>query len=222
MYRKTLRRLDGSLPGNTRALRTLFARRCGSTGKPTKVVNPWRRPTFFQRLQGPARTPHRQTTPVPPPDEVDWSAPCSFVFREEFRNIGTEYSIFFRFILGCVTPRSVDGKAAWTTRKSVTRLSSEVLVTYKTQESARVIEEFVPISSLELCVPGVRDLALVVKGEDTGKVVFAARIARNDAKARIGMYCKLSKDAKGKKSEKLYLNDSITRISPFSEVSATS
>lgn len=230
----TFRRLDGSLPGSTHALRLLYNKHRGLPVKYSKPIPPWRDPKLMKsnvsskRLAeatknllipsadeaGPSQT--QQGTRLPP-NVVDWANPCSFVFRKEFEDVARDNHVMFKFVLGCQTPRSVDGKTAWTTKKVETRMSRDVFVSFKTQESLRFREEFVPISSLELCPPGKTDRAVIVKGEDMGKVVYPSRIVRNDAKARTGMMCRMSENARGKKGEVFYANDSITRIVPHSQ-----
>ena len=75
------------------------------------------------------------------------------------------------------------------------------------------MDEFVPQASLILCSPGVGkgEMALVVEGVDSGKIVFPSRIARDEKKIRTGLYCKLEQKDK-KKDEKLYTINQITRI----------
>ena len=75
------------------------------------------------------------------------------------------------------------------------------------------MDEFVPQASLTLCSPGVGkgEMALVVEGVDSGKIVFPSRIVRDEKKLRSGLYCKLERKDK-MKDEKLYTNDQITRV----------
>lgn len=89
---------------------------------------------------------------------------------------------------------------------------SDVRLTFKTQDGMRMKDEYVPLLSLEPCIPGVKkgDLALVIKGEDAGKIVFPSHTAR-EGKIRTGTYCALKENAK-KKDARLYSLDSVTRL----------
>lgn len=90
---------------------------------------------------------------------------------------------------------------------------SDVRLTFKTQDGMRMKDEYVPLLSLEPCIPGVKkgDIALVIRGEDAGKIVFPSHTAR-DGKVRSGTYCTLEEKAK-KKDARFYSLDSITRLS---------
>ena len=50
------------------------------------------------------------------------------------------------------------------------------------------MDEFVPQASLILCSPGVGkgEMALVVEGVDSGKIVFPSRIVRDKKKLGLG------------------------------------
>ena len=138
----------------------------------------------------------------------------SFLSEPRYAETMKEYHIVFRFKTGCETPRSVDGKIAWTTRDTTLTPSGQIRVTFKTQEGgARIMDEFVPQASLLLCSPGVGkgEQALVFEGVDSGKIVFPSRIVRNEKKFRTGLFCKLTQNGK-KKDEILYTTEQLTRV----------
>lgn len=138
----------------------------------------------------------------------------SFVFSEQFKSLIPSYYISFKFRTGCVAPRNVDGKTAWTTLQSFARWSSQdIRLSYKTHDGGRHREEYVPLSSIEPSPPTshAEDRALVIKGEHFGKVIFPKYFARNASKQRVGTYCTLAEKDK-KKSAIFFPLDSLIRI----------
>lgn len=89
---------------------------------------------------------------------------------------------------------------------------TDVRLTYKTQDGMRMKDEYVPLLSLETCIPGLKkgDLALVVRGEEAGRVVYPSQSVR-EGKVRTGTLCTLEEKAK-KKDAKFYSLDSVTRV----------
>lgn len=119
----------------------------------------------------------------------------------------------FRFKAACETPRGVDGKMAWTTMETQARRGmADVRLTYRTQDGLRMKDKYVPLLSLETCIPGLKkgDLAVVIRGEDSGRIVYPSHSAR-EGKTRTGTFCTLDEKAK-KKAAKLYPLDSVTRV----------
>lgn len=207
-----------------RTLRRLHAKRIGLARPfhPKSGMLPWRR-------NGDDVDPSLAIdSDVPLPEVPNASTtvsrhPCSFLDEPQFADIMKRFHIVFRFKTGCEYPRSVDGRNAWTTPDSSLSATGRIRVTYKTQDGgARVLDEFVPQESLILCAPGIgkNELAVVVDGLDSGKVVYPSRIARDERKVRMGLYCKLEQKGK-KKDEKLYTLNQITRVASLSQDPST-
>lgn len=139
---------------------------------------------------------------------------CSFVFSDQFKETMLRYFVIFKFRSGCVTPRNVDGKLAWTRVNSDARRSSQdIQLMYKTHNGGHLRDEYIPLSSIEPLPPTSHpeDLALVIRGEHSGKVVFPRQFAKNADKQRVGTYCTLTK-LERKKNAILFPLDSIIRI----------
>lgn len=141
------------------------------------------------------------------------ATPVDFVFSEWFSQVVLTHHVVFRFKAGCENPRGVDGKIAWTTKETQARRgTADVRLTYKTQDGMRMKDEYVPLLSLETCVPGLKkdELALVVQGEECGRIVYPSHGAR-EGKTRTGTYCCVGEKVK-KRDAKLYASESITRV----------
>ena len=220
LLRKSGRFLTGIYAGSLRTLRRLYLERFGPVILPRRFkpgLLPWRIGNEDLDLwslvnDGAITVPDSKLdTSIPLPSQMH---PCSFLANPQCAEAMKQYHIVFRFISGCESPRSVDGKIAWTTGDTRLSPSGEVRLSYRTQDGgARLMDEFVPQASLILCSPGVGkgEMALVVEGVDSGKIVFPSRIARDEKKIRTGLYCKLEQKDK-KKDEKLYTINQITRI----------
>lgn len=221
-YRWTGRRLDGQMSGNLRLLRA----RCNALFGPDPRLDPkfmkkvWRRRIPCQNATA-GQTPvpqNRTVRPLPNLERyiVDPANPCTFLMRDDCpEEIFREYHVLFRFRTGCEKPRGVDGKFAWTSPASglETRWKTEVRLTYKSQDGRRLITDFVPLSSLEPCAPLLNkadEKGLVVSGDEVGSIVFPMRCAK-EGKTKTGFFCRASQSS-GKKNERLFVNDQITRI----------
>lgn len=199
----TLRRLDGSIPGNLRAILSRYRRQIGVS----------RRTIALKRkavvTQGAAEDPGEQLCPCTIKHEENRS---TFVLLEFFGMVVKTHYIFLRFRTGCKTPRNVDGRIAWTTEASDIRTATcEIRVSYRPKDSANVRDEYVPLSSLDLCSPSLKeDVALVVWGADAGKILIPSHSDRLGALGRSGIYCKRDKGEK-KKDAIVYALNCLTR-----------
>lgn len=210
------------MAGNLRLLRA----RCNTLFGPDPRLDPkfmkkvWKRRIQCQSAST-GQTPVTEDRPEKPRLNIerhiaDYANPCSFVMRGDYpQEIFREYHVLFRFRAGCEKPRGVDGKFAWTSADFglETRWKSEARLTYKSQDGRRLITEFIPLSSLELCAPLLNkpdEGGLIVTGEDAGTIVYPVRCAK-DGKTKTGFFCRSSPSA-GKKNEKVYANNQITRI----------
>lgn len=209
-YRWTGRRLDGQMSGNLRLLRA----RCNALFGPDPRLDPkfmkkvWRRRIQCQSATtGQTPVPQNRTVrPIPNLERyiVDPANPCTFLVRDDCpQEIFREHHVLFRFRAGCEKPRGVDGKFAWTSPASgvETRWKTEVRLTYKSQDGRRLITEFIPLSSLELCAPLLNkadERGLVVQGEDAGTVVYPVRYAK-DGKTKLGFFLPVESIGRQKK-----------------------
>lgn len=139
--------------------------------------------------------------------------PCAIVFDGRFKDVIQTHHVMFRFRAGCKEPRNVDGKLAWSTKDTETRFGPCVVrLMFKSKDNPNTKYEFVPLTSLELCAPALKeDEALVVSGEEAWKVVYPSHNGKDASNNKSGMYCKMSAKAK-KKDSKLFDMKSITRI----------
>lgn len=139
--------------------------------------------------------------------------PCAFVFDERFKDLIRTHHVMFRFRTGCKEPRNVDGKLAWSTKDTVVGFGPcNVRLMFKSKDNPNTKHEFVPLSSLEVCTPALKeDEALVVSGDDAWTVVFPSHNGKDASNNKSGMYCKMSAKAK-KKDSKLFDLKSLTRI----------
>lgn len=136
----------------------------------------------------------------------------------ELRRFARDYYVVFRFKAGCETPRSVDGKLAWTTRDlEISHDGKFIRVKYKTKEGRRIIDAFVPVGSLDVCLPIIgKERALVI--DDDGKTdmlypTHLARTTKGSATTVVGVYC--TENRRGKRSDaKLFNVGSVTRARP--------
>lgn len=147
---------------------------------------------------------------------------CSFILSDMFQKVTSEYSVFFKFRIGCINPRNVDGTTAWTTVESVVRRSTQdIRLTYKVHDGGHIREDYVPLSSIEPCPPTCqpKERALVIRGEHFGKIVFTKHFAKNESKQRIGMHCTLTEKEK-KKNAIIFPMGSITRLRDIKNVTA--
>lgn len=124
-----------------------------------------------------------------------------------------DFHVVLRFKAACKEPRNVDGKVAWTTTHTEVDVQSRVIrLAYRTKEGSSLREEFVPVASLEPCLPNLRDdCAVVLSGELKSTVVYPSHSHRGDERIRSGIYCKKRKSDK-KKEALLFGRASITRI----------
>lgn len=217
-YRKTSRRLNGQPAGDMRVLRrncrdlfgTDFRYRLTLSGpKQTLKTKKSSKHTVNEELASAALRPPIDLEKGVAPDH-----PCYFLLRDDYVDVFERYYVTLRFVPGCTSPKSVDGKTAWTTPPDspTKRLNRDVALTFKTQDM-RTRTEFVPVSSLELCRPKVQkgEVALVIDGPDAGTIVFPTRYDKSEGLGKKAMYCKLKANAK-KKEEVLYRTDILTRV----------
>lgn len=199
----TLRRLDGSMPGNLKAILSRYRRQKGISRRTIAL----KRKALVR--QGAREDPERQICPCTIKHEENRS---TFVLLELFGMVVKTHYIFLRFRTGCKTPRNVDGRVAWTTEVSDVRTATcEVRVSYRPKDSANVRDEYVPLSSLDLCSPSLKeDVALVVWGADAGKILIPSHSDRTGALGRSGIYCKRDKGEK-KKDAIVYALNCLTR-----------
>lgn len=204
----TFCRLDGTRPGRLRAIRMLYEKQFRSGQKKRKKA----RLTHSSTVKaGVTAESHPAVVSVRLPED---QIPCAFVFSDQFRSLVPNYLISFKFRIGCVAPRNVDEKTAWTTPQSYARRSSQdIRLSYKTHDGGRPREEYVPLSSIEPSPPTSHpeDRALVIKGEHFGKVVFPKHFAKNASKRRVGTYCTLAE--KDKKKDAIFFPlDTLIRM----------
>lgn len=209
--RLTLRRLDGSIPGNVRAIRERWQKSTGKGKGRRRIVK-----------KNASRAEETERNGMPRNkcscDIAHELNPCAFLLDSKIEDVVRTYHVILRFRSGCKEPRNVDGKLAWTTGDTEIRKGGcEVRVTYKTKDNPIARDEFVPISSLEPCAPAMReDEALVIGEEEKWKVVYPSHTAKDGSGGKIGMYCKLT--VKGKKKDaKLFDLKHLTRIRKISK-----
>lgn len=209
--RVTLRRLDGSIPGNVRAIRERWLK---STGKGKgKDRGKDRRGSGKRVGEGEEGETATTGTPRCTCDIAHELNPCAFLLDSKMEDVKAKYHVILRFRTGCKEPRNVDGKLAWTTEDTEIRKGGcEVRVTYKTKDNPIAKDEYVPLSSLEPCTPPLKeDEALVISDEDKWKVVYPSHTGKDATGLKNGLYCK--KTASGKRKDaKLYASKQITRI----------
>lgn len=136
----------------------------------------------------------------------------TFVLQEFFNvHVKTHY-IFLRFRMGCKTPRNADGRIAWTTEAMDVRIATcEIRVSYRPKDSNQVRDEYVPLSSVDLCPPSLKeDVALVVWGPDAGRILIPSHSDRSGEAGRSGIFCKADKKEK-KKDANVYALNCLTR-----------
>lgn len=137
----------------------------------------------------------------------------TFVLRELFNTVVKTHFVFLRFRMGCKTPRNADGRIAWTTSATDVRTATcEIRVSYRPKDSNQVRDEYVPLSSLDLCSPSLKeDQALVVWGAEAGKILIPSHSDRKGEGGRSGIYCKTDERAK-KRDAIVYELNSLTRV----------
>lgn len=142
----------------------------------------------------------------------------TFVLQEVFNILLKTHYIFLRFRMGCKTPRNADGRIAWTTEATDVRTATcEIRVSYRPKDSIHVRDEYVPLSSLDLCSPSLKeDLALVAWGPDAGKILIPSHSDRTGETGRSGIYCKADKKEK-KRDATLYALNCLTRARAMEE-----
>lgn len=204
--RSTFRRLDGTWPGRLKSIIQRFKECYSDTNylkdpsqKETRVVQ--------QADEGHTRKGAEETS-VGSETEL-----TSFLLDLDILSLMKDFYVVFRFKAACMEPRNVDGKVAWTTTSTeVDARSGLIRLAYRTKEGSSLREEFVPLASLEPCLPNLRDdCAVVLSGELKGAVIYPSHSHRGERGTRSGIYCKRRKSDK-KKEALLYGKGSITRI----------
>lgn len=209
--RLTLRRLDGSIPGNVRAIRERWQKSTGKGKGRRKIVKENASRAEQAETSGMARNKCLC-------DIAHKLNPCAFLLDSKIEDVVSRYHVILRFRAGCKEPRNVDGKLAWTTQDTESRKGGcEVRVTYKTKDNPIAKDDFVPLASLEPCVPAMReDEALVICDEDKWKVVYPSHTSKDAMGGKKGMFCKLTVNGK-RKDAKLYEVRQLTRIRDLSK-----
>lgn len=201
----SLRKLDGSFAGNLKAILSHYYQRTGLSRR-TRTLRKVKETNLHVNVTGPVRG----------------KCPCtilhadnrsSFVFDGMFMEISKTHFVFFRIRRGCREPRNADGRMAWTTDcVNLRRETCQLRVTYKPKDGACTRDEYVPLSSLDLCIPHLKeDEALVIAGADKGKIVYPSHSDRKGAGERAGLYCKARKEDR-KKDAIFYAVDILTRV----------
>lgn len=204
-HRMTLRRMDGSLAGNLKAILSHYNQRMGMSRR-TKRLKKTKESNSQPFVTNPASA----------------KCPCSithahnqsaFVLDEMLMQAAKTHFIFFRIRPGCKEPRNADGRMAWTTLSvDMRRETCQIRVTYRPKDSVHAREEYVPLSSLDLCVPNLKeDEALVIDGPDKGKVVYPSHSDKKATGGRAGIYCKHKKEDR-KKDAIMYALENVTRV----------
>lgn len=199
-HRKTLRRMDGTRVGNVRGLVQQYLMRQGRRKRTrTSTTNG---PRTVQKAGSSACdccTPHAQNA-------------CSFVFEDFFLAIVKKHRVFFRIRHGSKEPRNADGRLAWTTEESnLSDKGCRIRVTYRPKDSNKERDEYVPVSSLDLCAPAMKeDVALVIWGDDKGCILYPSHANMGGKGTQTGIYCKLNRTDK-KRDAKLYDLCTLTR-----------
>lgn len=201
----SLRKLDGSLAGNLKAILSHYYHRMGNSRR-SKSLKKAKELNLHPSVSGAASGKCVCTI-------LHADNRSAFVFDGMFMEISKTHYVFFRFRRGCREPRNSDGRMAWTTDSvHLRRETCQLWVTYKPKDSVCVRDEYVPLSSLDLCAPHLKeDEALVIAGADKGKIVYPSHSDRKGSGQRVGLFCKARKEDR-KKDAIFYAVESLTRV----------
>lgn len=204
--RTTFRRLDGTWPGRLKSIIQRF-KECYIDDK--RLKDPSERQTRVVQRISEEHT-RKGTEEVNVGSETELT---SFLMGLDTLSLMRDFHVVLRFKAACMEPRNVDGKVAWTTtRTEVDASCRRIRLAYRTKEGSSLREEFVPLASLEPCLPNLRDdCAVVLGGELKGAVIYPSHSCKGEQGSRSGIYCKMCKSDK-KKEALLFGKGSITRI----------
>lgn len=105
----------------------------------------------------------------------------SFLLKLDVLSLIKDFHVVVRFKAACKEAQNVDGKVAWTTTRTKVDVQSRLI---------SVKEEFVPVASLEPCLPNLRDdSAVVLTSELKGTDVYPSHSHRDNEDIRSEMYC---------------------------------
>lgn len=115
----------------------------------------------------------------------------SFLLKLDVLSLIKDFHVVVRFKAACKEAQNVDGKVAWTTTRTKVDVQSRLIsLAYRTKEGSSVKEEFVPVASLEPCLPNLRDdSAVVLTSELKGTDVYPSHSHRDNEDIRSEMYC---------------------------------